>query len=128
MAEMGIDHHVQGEAEARLMKTAQGPSRVACNVQSAVDAAHGLMLHHEVTQDANDTCQLVPMVRAAPEALGQEHLTVVAGAGYSNGEQLAACAGMRPERTLYASQATLPQPPFLLLASFVSSVWLTPDR
>lgn len=92
MAEMGIDHHVQGEAEARLMKTAQGPTRAAYNVQSAVDAEHGLILHHEVTQEANDTRQLAPMAQAAKAVVEQAHLTVVADAGYSNGEQLATCA------------------------------------
>lgn len=39
------------EAEARLMKTAQGPTRVAYNVQSVVDTENGLILHHAVTQD-----------------------------------------------------------------------------
>lgn len=92
MTEMRIDHHVQGEAEARLMKTAQGPTRVAYNVQSVVDAEHGLILHHAVTQDASDNCQLAPMAEAAKEVLDQERLTVVADAGYSNGEQLVHCA------------------------------------
>lgn len=91
MAEMGIDQHVQGEAEARLMKTAQGPTRVAYNVQSVVDAEHGLILHHEVTQDASDNRQLAPMAQAAKAVLEQDTLVVVADAGYSNGEQLATC-------------------------------------
>ena len=92
MTEMALEHHVCGEAEARPMKTAQGPTRVAYNVQSVVDAAHGLILHHEVTQDAADNRQLEPMAKAAQALLGQETLTVVADAGYSNGEQLAHCA------------------------------------
>lgn len=92
MAEMDIDQHVQGEAEARLMKTAQGPTRVAYNVQSVVDAEHGLILHHEVTQDASDNRQLAPMAQAAKAVLEQEKLTVVADSGYSNGEQLASCS------------------------------------
>jgi transposase len=91
MASLGIDQHVQGEPEARLMKTAHGPTRVAYNVQTAVDAEHGLILHHEVTQDASDNRQLEPMARAAKAVLEQETLTVVADAGYSNGEQLSAC-------------------------------------
>ena len=89
MAEMGIAHHVQGEADARLMKTAQGPSRVAYNLQSVVDAEHGLILHHEVTQEASDNRQLAPMAEAVLE---QEKLTVVAYRGYSNGEQLTRCS------------------------------------
>lgn len=92
MTEMGIDHHVQGEAEARLMKTAQGPSRVAYNLQSVVDAEHGLILHHEVTQDASDNRQLAPMAEAAKAVLEQGQLTVVADSGYSNGEQLVSCS------------------------------------
>lgn len=91
MDEMGIEHHVATEPDARLMKTAQGPSRVAYNVQSAVDAAHGLVVHHEVSQDAGDNRQLEPMARAAKAVLAQDTLTVVADAGYSNGEQLAGC-------------------------------------
>ena len=91
MSNLGIEQHVLGEPEARLMKTAQGPTRVAYNVQTAVDAAHGLILHHAVTQDASDNRQLEPMARAAKAVLEQEILTVVADAGYSNGEQLGAC-------------------------------------
>lgn len=91
MAEMGIDHHVQGEADARLMKTAQGPTRVAYNVQSVVDAEHGLIVCHAVTQEASDNRQLAPMAQAAQQVLEQEHLTVVADGGYSNGEQLVSC-------------------------------------
>lgn len=91
MDEMNATHHVQGESEARLMKTAQGPSRVAWNVQSAVDAQHGLIIHHEVTDEAGDNRQLEPIAKAAQHVLEQSALTVVADAGYSNGEQLEAC-------------------------------------
>ncbi len=93
MDAMKLEHHVLGEADARLMKTAQGPTRVAYNVQSVVDAEHGLILHHEVTRDASDNRQLAPMADAAKVALDQEQLIVVADAGYSNGEQLTHCAG-----------------------------------
>ena len=92
MTEMGIAHHVRGEADARLMKTAQGPSRVAYNVQSVVDAEHGLILHHQVTQEASDNRQLAPMAEVAKAVLEQEALTVVADSGYSNGEQLTRCS------------------------------------
>lgn len=86
-----------GEPEARLMRSSGG-SRSGYNVQSAVDAAHGLLLHHEVTQSGNDTQQLEPMAKAAQKVLEQESLVVVADAGYSNGEQFAACeqAGITP--------------------------------
>jgi transposase len=91
LAEMGAEHYVVGEGEARLMRTAQGPTRVAYNVQSAVDAEHSLILHHEISQDAADNRQLEPMAVAAKAVLERTTLTVVADAGYSNGEQLSAC-------------------------------------
>jgi transposase len=91
MAEMSIAHHVVGEPEARLMKTSQAPPRMAYNVKTAVDGEHGLILYHEVTQEASENRQLEPMAKAAKAVLEQETLSVVADAGYSNGEQLAAC-------------------------------------
>jgi hypothetical protein len=60
-------------------------------VQTAVDADTGLIVHHAVTNEPNDTRQLHPMPKAAKEALGFERLTVVADAGYSNGAAAAAC-------------------------------------
>lgn len=83
--------HVQGEEEARLMRSGQGRAMVAYNVQTAVDAQHGLIVHHAVTNEAGDNRQLQPMAEAAKAVLAQEALTVVADAGYSNGEQLQAC-------------------------------------
>lgn len=91
MKEMDIQHHVQGEPDARLMKTGQGRSLTAYNVQSAVDAQYGLIVHHDVTQDLNDNRQLAPMAEATKAVLEQDSLVVVADAGYTSGEQLAAC-------------------------------------
>jgi len=90
--------HVVGESEAKLMKTGHGPSLVAYNVQTAVDAKHKLVVHHEVTNELADNRSLLPMATAAKEALGAETLSVVADAGYSNGEQLKGCeqAGITP--------------------------------
>lgn len=90
LAEQGLTQYVAGEPEARMMKTQNGP-RIAYNVQTAVDAEHGLILHHEVTTDAADNLQLEPMARAARDLLQQESLQVTADAGYSNGEQFDAC-------------------------------------
>lgn len=91
MQALGIEHHVVGESEARLMRTAQGPAKVAYNVQSAVDSANGLIVHHEVTQDLTDNRQLLPMAEAAKNVLEAQSLTVVADAGFSSGEHLSAC-------------------------------------
>lgn len=82
--ELGESQHVTGEPEARLMRTVHGQA-VAYNVQSAVDAQHGLIVHHEVTNAGNDTEQLEPVAKAAQEALGG------GDAGYSNATQFEAC-------------------------------------
>lgn len=93
MEVQGLDQFVVGESDARLMRTHQG-ARVAYNVQSAVDGEQGLILHHAVTQDGSDNQQLEPMAKAAQAVLEQEHLTVTADAGYSNGEQFQVCEAL----------------------------------
>jgi transposase len=80
------------EPEAGFMKTVQG-MLPAYNVQTAVDAEHGLIVAHEVSDQPSDNRSLLPMAEAAQQALGEPASTlhVVADAGYSNGEQAAAC-------------------------------------
>ena len=82
---------VEGEPDARPMGIGKGPKPPSYNVQKAVDADTGLILHHEVTSEPNDTRQLYPMAKATKDTLGVESLTVVADAGYSNGAAAAAC-------------------------------------
>jgi transposase len=53
MNSMGLEQFNTHESDARMMRTPKGP-RVSYNVQSAVDAKHCLILHHEVTQDGAD--------------------------------------------------------------------------
>lgn len=90
MERLGINHHVTGEPEARLMRTVQG-SRVAYNVQTAVDTQTHLLIHHEVVQDGDDSRQLQPMAEATQAALEADELSILADAGYSNGEQQQRC-------------------------------------
>jgi transposase len=82
---------VEGEPEARPMGIGKGPKPPSYNVQTAVDADTGLILHHAVTSEPNDTRQLYPMAKATKDMLGIASLTVVADAGYSNGTAAAAC-------------------------------------
>ncbi len=79
------------EPEARFMRTRDGIAP-AYNVQTAVDAEHGLIVAQQVTTSANDQRSLLPMAEAAKQGLGApERLNVIADAGYSNGEQAAQC-------------------------------------
>ena len=50
-----------------------------------------LIVHHEVTNEPNDTRQLHPMAKATKDTLGVSNMTVVADAGYSNGTAAAGC-------------------------------------
>jgi len=86
MEAQGLVQHIVGESDAQKMRTPSGKF-MAYNIQSAVDAEHGLILHHEVTQDSANRQQLEPMAKAAKAELNQSQLSVTAYAGYSNGEQ-----------------------------------------
>jgi transposase len=79
------------EPEARFMRMATG-NAPAYNLQTAVDAEHGIIVAQQVTTEATDNRSLLPMAEAARQALDvPDTLNVVADAGYSNGEQAAQC-------------------------------------
>lgn len=82
---------VDGEADARPMGKGKGPKPPSYNVQTAVDAESGLIVHHDVTDETSDNRMLHPMASATKETLDLPGLTVVADAGYSNGAQASAC-------------------------------------
>ncbi|HEX5421853.1 MAG TPA: IS1182 family transposase [Gammaproteobacteria bacterium] len=82
---------VEGEPDARPMGVGSGRKPPSYNMQTAVDADTGLIVHHEVTGEPNDTRQLYSMAKATKDALETGKLTVVADAGYSNGTDAAAC-------------------------------------
>lgn len=82
---------VEGEEDARPMGAGNGPKPPSYNVQTAVDAGTGLILHHEVTDEPTDRRQLHPMASAVKRSLGLDALTVVADAGFDNGEHASAC-------------------------------------
>jgi transposase len=108
LAELEQTQHVVGEPEAKLMKTGDGSSAVAYNVQAAVDAKNKLVVHHELTNEANDQRSLLPLAAGAKEALGVDTLNVVADAGYSNGQQAKQCeeAGITPHVPVQRSANT----------------------
>lgn len=82
---------VDGEPEARPMGFGPGGKPPSYNVQIAVDADTGIVIHHAVTDEVNDLRMLHPMSIAVKEMLGRGELTVVADTGYSNGNAAAAC-------------------------------------
>jgi len=82
---------VDGELDARPMGFGRGGKPPSYNIQIAVDADTGLIIHHAVTDEVNDLRMLHPVSKAVKELLDREHLTVVADTGYSNGIAAAAC-------------------------------------
>lgn len=90
LREQSLTQLIKTEPDARMMRTAAG-KKVSYNVQKAVDATHHLIVHHEVTQACSDNQQLLPVALATKAVLAQDTLKVTADAGYSNGEQFAAC-------------------------------------
>lgn len=83
----GASTIVDGEPEARPMRSLNG--QPGYNLQTAVETQSHLIVAHEVVCEVNDLRQLQPMAEAASRAL-QQPCTVVADAGYANGEQIAA--------------------------------------
>jgi transposase len=71
------------EPEARRMKLPDGALALGYNAQISADAAHGLIVDVEVTQEANDAGQLLPAVDRIEERLQQKPEQMVADAGYT---------------------------------------------
>jgi transposase len=71
------------EPEARRMKLPDGGLALSYNAQISADAAHGLIVSIAVTQEANDTGQLLPAVERIEERLQRKPEQMVADAGYT---------------------------------------------
>ena len=80
------------DPDARSMATSgRGSGVVGYNVQVAVEAAHHLIVAHEVTNVGSDRSQLAIMAKTAKTTLCAERLDAVADRGYFNGEEILAC-------------------------------------
>lgn len=84
-------HLCETEPEAKCMRSGREGVIVGYNIQTAVEAGIGLIVHYDVTDESSDNRLLEPIAKAAQAELGGEPLEVLADAGYSNGEQLAQC-------------------------------------
>jgi transposase len=91
MEASGLNEHCATEPQARLMRSGREGTVLGYNVQSAVEAQSGLIVHHEVTDAQSDTDQLLAMAEQAKAMLAVDRLEVLADAGYSNGQHLDSC-------------------------------------
>jgi len=73
------------DPQARVMHQSDGGLALSYNAQISADAAHGLMVGVAVTQEANDTGQLLAAVERSAERLQQKPEQMVAEAGYTTG-------------------------------------------
>jgi transposase len=96
------------DVDAVFMKTNDG-IRTAYNAQAAVDAAQQVIIAADVTDEAADAQQLLPMIDQAQENLSQPITQCSADAGYSSGENLKAVEQRQidayiPDREFQAQQ------------------------
>ena len=82
---------VFGEPEAKPMGYGRAPKFPAYNLHSVVDVDSGLIVHHDVANEANDSQLLHPMSLATMQLLEVDQLNVLADGGYSNAEAIARC-------------------------------------
>ena len=91
MNDANVNQHCETEADARLLRSPGRGNVLGYNVQTAVEAQTGLIVHHEVTNESGDLRMLQPMAVQTKKVLDAQDLQVVADAGYSNGEHLDRC-------------------------------------
>ena len=82
---------VFGEPDARPMGYGHSPKTPGYNMQSVVDVDSGLIIHHDVANEANDSQLLHPMSIATMQVLDVDELKVLADGGYSNAQAVAQC-------------------------------------
>ncbi len=94
--------------DAKFMKTGAG-IKTAYNAQTVVDSAHQVIVAADVTKQAADVQQLLPMIEQAEQNLSEKINQCSADAGYSSGENLKALQkretdGYIPDREYQAQQ------------------------
>jgi IS5 family transposase len=82
---------VFGEPEAKPMGYGRAPKMPSYNLQSVVDVESGLIVHHDVYNDADDSHMLHPVSVAAKKVLEVDQIQVLTDGGYSNAEEIARC-------------------------------------
>jgi transposase len=81
------------DPHARVMHPSDGGWARSYHAQISADAAHGLIVGVAVTQEANDTGQLLPAVERIAERLQRKPEQMVADGGYTTPENIAKMAG-----------------------------------
>jgi transposase len=81
------------DPQARVMKHSDKGFALSYNAQISTDAAHGLIVGVVVTQEANDSAQLLPAVDRVEQRLERKPQQMVADSGYTTRENIEKMAG-----------------------------------
>ncbi len=81
------------DPQARVMKHPDKGFALSYNAQISTDAAHGLIVGVAVTQEANDSAQLLPAVDRVEQRLEKKPQQMVADSGYTTRENIEKMAG-----------------------------------
>src|ERR1700682_271848 len=81
------------DPQARVMKQSDGGLALSYNAQISTDAAQGVIVGVAVTQQANDSAQLLPAVERIENQLKQTPEQMVADGGYTTRDNIEKMAG-----------------------------------
>lgn len=81
------------DPQARVMKQSDGGLPLSYNAQISTDAAYGLIVGVSVTQEANDSAQLLPAVDRVEQRLKKKPQQLVADGGYTTRDNIEKLAG-----------------------------------
>src|SRR6202790_941465 len=81
------------DPQARVMHQPDGGLAVSYNAQISTDAAHGLIVGVAVTQEPNDSGQLLPAVDRVEQRLKKKPQQMVADSGYTTRDNIEKLAG-----------------------------------
>jgi transposase len=82
-----------GDPQARVMKQPDGGLALSYNAQISSDAAQGVIVGVAVTQEANDSAQLLPAVERMEQRLKKKPQQMVADGGYTTRDNIEKMAG-----------------------------------
>lgn len=77
------------DPDAQYMKEREGCIKTNYNTQLCVEEAHQFILASDVTDEANDKKQLIPMLKQTEENIGEKPVEAKADSGYHSAQNLA---------------------------------------
>lgn len=87
--ETETNHLSSTDPDSRMMRFADGKTRMGYNAQAAVDSENGIIVASDVTNDESDNHQLNRMIDQAEENTDNSVKTTLADGGYFSGSEFA---------------------------------------